>query len=848
MGCRQMKALVEMKLPQACKLASPFLLAALLVAGADAAPDRPPHLAGYYETWLLSVDHMIDDAERRRFLALASDVEREVFIRRFWQAREAPDGRNVALERWRRHFEVARRRFRDLASDRAQSLMLAGSPARVLGFGGCGGPVRQLEVWAYSPEQAGFLSGGAFEEKFYLVFASPSARQAGFFRQWSPGEGLTSLITSTPGRRPPATIDELFGLGVTRPCVESTMSEMRTVRAALGEAWSGEDLRRRLAPPPADPAWLEELASDLRAGPLRLPAAPVELELMGRYRWFVIVRGRVRVPVSEIEENAEGLLFDRLEIVGDIWQAGRLVEPFRVVHHVAGPEPPGDTVSFDFYRKLQPGGYTLSLRVEDGDGLALLREERTLEVTRTDREAVAPAGFRRGFSGLLRPEVGVLTTFPSVHLLASGDELLVGEVEIEAETTGGPIARLDFLLNGESAGSDDEPPYSVKLELGGSPEPQTVEALAYDPAGLEIARDRAELNVGSPRFDVRMLEPKKGRPGDRVRLAVAVPLEETLERVELFLDDQRFATLTEAPWVHRLPDRPAGGEVYVRAVAYLESGETAEDLVVIDERPVEEIDVRLVELYTSVVDAQGRPVLGLGEEELRVLEDGEEQTLVRFDKVENLPINVILLMDVSQSMRDRMLIATVSAQRFFDKVLTEKDQASLLTFDDDVRLLVPFTSDVRRLAHGASGLRAGGTTRLNDSLIYTLHYFGGHEGKKALVLLSDGEDVDSDFEFEQVLDYALRSRVATYTIGLAFKHTETWSNLERLAAETGGRFFAVATASGLGRVYRLIERDLRSQYLLVYRPPAGAGNRFRRVEVEVLREGLKARTLHGYYP
>jgi VWFA-related protein len=837
-----------MKLIDPRKLAPALLLAALLVLRAGAAPDRPPNLAGYYDLWLLSVDHLIADAERRRFLVLASDVEREVFIRRFWRARAAADGSNAALERWRRHFEVARLRFRDLASDRAQSLMLAGSPARVVGFGGCGGPVRQLEVWAYSPEQAGFLTDGELADDFYLVFASPSARQAGYFRRWSPADGLTSLLTSTPGRREPASIDELFALGVTRPCVPSTMSELRTVRAALDGAWSGDELRRRLAPPPPDSAWLEDLAAELRERPARLPAAPVELRLAGRFTWYVIVHGRVRVPASEIRRNAEGLLFDRLEIVGDIWQAGRLVQPFRVVHHVAGPVPPGDTVTLDFYRRLRPGKYDLSLRVEDGDGLALRREDRKLEVTWMKEDAVPPAGFRRGFSDLLRPVVGMLTTFPSVHLLASGDELMAGDVEVEAVTTGGPIARLDFLLNGESAGSDQNPPYAVRLELGGSPEPQILEALAYDPAGLEIARDRAELNVGSPRFDVRLLEPQRGRPSGRVRLAVAVPLDETLVRVELYLDDQVFATLTAPPWSHPLPERIAGGEVYVRAVAFLASGEKAEDLVVIDERPVEEIDVRLVELYTSVVDANGRPVPGLREEELRVLEDGEEQALVRFDTVENLPVNVILLMDVSQSMRDRIEIATVSAQRFFAKVLTEKDQASFLIFNDDVRLLVPFTNDVRRLAHGASGLRAWGTTRLYDSLIYTFHYFGGQEGKKALVLLSDGEDVDSEFEFEQVLEHALRSGVAAYAIGLDLQHPETRSNLARLASETGGRFFTIATATELDRVYRLIELDLRSQYLLVYRPPAAASPRFRRVEVEVLREGLKARTLNGYYP
>ena len=124
-------------------------LTALAAGPAAAAPDRPPQLAGYYDAWLVSVDAVIGGDERRTFLGLGSDAERELFIRRFW------DGRPEALERWHRRFEEARRRFVSLASDRAQALMIAGSPARVLGFGGCDGPVRHLEVWSYSAPQAG---------------------------------------------------------------------------------------------------------------------------------------------------------------------------------------------------------------------------------------------------------------------------------------------------------------------------------------------------------------------------------------------------------------------------------------------------------------------------------------------------------------------------------------------------------------------------------------------------------------------------------------------------------------------------------------------------------------------
>jgi len=822
-----------------------FLLSALLACPTQAAPDRPAHRVDYYDAWLLSVQGQSSETERRRFLSLTTDLERELFIRSFWQARETADGTNLALERWQSHFEIARHRFRNLASDRAQSLMLAGSPSQVVGFGGCGGPIRHIEVWAYSPSQSGFLTRQGPEEGFYLAFVSASPRHAGFFRQWSPHEGLASLLEGVAGRRKPATLDEIFGLGAQVPCGDSKLSDLGTLRSALGTAWSAEELGQRVTLPAPDPAWLEASDSEFLDPSASLSAAHIEFELVGTFKWRVVLRGRLHVPVEEIARNAEGLLFDRLVIVGDIRESGRLIQPFRVIHHVAGHEPNSDTVALDFYRRLRPGTYELSLRVEDGEGLPLLREEHQITVSWVDQQAVPPAGFRRGLADLLRPEVVMLTTFPSVQLLASGDELMAGEVEIAAVTTGGPIAHLDFLLNGAVVGSDPKPPYSVNLMLGSSPEPQVLEVRALDPGGLVVAQDRAELNVGAPRFDVRFLEPLRERPSDRIRLAVAVPVKDEIDRVELYLDDERFAILREPPWNHPFPDVLTTKKTYLRAAAFLTTGEQTEGLVVIDPRPMEEIDVELVELYTSVVDHQGRPAMDLTEDQFRVFEDGEEQNLERFDKVENLSINVILLMDVSQSMRNRIQTSSLSAQRFFEKVLTPRDQASFLTFNDDIRLIVPFTNDVQRLHHGASGLRASGATRLYDSLIYTVHYFGGHEGKKALVLLSDGADVDSDFGFEQVLEYALRAGVATYPIGMGLGHS---SNLQRLASETGGRYFAIRTASALDRVYRQIEQDLRSQYLLIYRPPTKGRTRFRRVEIEVAGDGLKARTLYGYYP
>ena len=194
-------------------------------------------------------------------------------------------------------------------------------------------------------------------------------------------------------------------------------------------------------------------------------------------------------------------------------------------------------------------------------------------------------------------------------------------------------------------------------------------------------------------------------------------------------------------------------------------------------------------------------------------------------------------------------MAARSARHFFETVLTPGDRAALLTFSHDIQRLVPFTEDAEPLLAETAGLYAWGTTRLRDSLVYTLHAFGGLDGRRALVLLSDGQDVDSDFGIKQVLEEARRSRVAVYPIVLGVEDAQTLSELEGLAEESGGSFFVVSSIEQLDRVYQRIEEELRSQYLLVYEAaPRETNKTLRTVRVELGREGLRARTLKGYYP
>ena len=333
-------------------------------------------------------------------------------------------------------------------------------------------------------------------------------------------------------------------------------------------------------------------------------------------------------------------------------------------------------------------------------------------------------------------------------------------------------------------------------------------------------------------------------------MEVEVPEGRTLDRVEFFLNEDRVATLYQEPFVQPIV-LPGTAEVaYVRAVAYLPDGNTTEDLVFINAPDyVEEVEVQFVELYTSVVDGQGRPISGLTAGNFKVFEDEVPQSLVRFETVEDLPIHVGILIDTSASMVGVLSDVRRAALSFVDQAISPKDRAAVITFSNFPQLKVGLTSDRTALGSGLAGLAPEGQTALYDSVMFSLYYFTGIKGQRAILVLSDGKDESSRFDFEQTMEYARRAGITVYTIGLRLRDFGARSKLTRLAEETGGSSFFLNDISELEPVYQSIQAELRSQLLLAYQSSNTSDDEeFRRIEVEVDRPGARVRTISGYYP
>jgi Ca-activated chloride channel family protein len=289
----------------------------------------------------------------------------------------------------------------------------------------------------------------------------------------------------------------------------------------------------------------------------------------------------------------------------------------------------------------------------------------------------------------------------------------------------------------------------------------------------------------------------------------------------------------------------------VRVVGTLDDGTVAEDLRYINAPQfVSEVTVDAVELYTTVTE-KGRPVNFLQASNFKVFEDGVPQTIQGFEYVKKLPLSVGILIDSSASMLEALPDAEQAALKFIDFTIGPKDRAFVVSFDNEPYLLSKLTGRKDRLVRSLAGLRAEGSTALYDAIVYGLYQFTGIKGKKALVILTDGKDTASKFDYDTMLEYVRKSGLAIYGIGLKISGTdlEVKYKLNKIAQITGGQTFYIDSAKNLESVYRQINEDLRSQYLLTYYSSnTGARDQWRKVEVKVEPSKLEARTISGYYP
>src|SRR5690242_11381761 len=279
--------------------------------------------------------------------------------------------------------------------------------------------------------------------------------------------------------------------------------------------------------------------------------------------------------------------------------------------------------------------------------------------------------------------------------------------------------------------------------------------------------------------------------------------------------------------------------------------------------PVEQSDARFVSrvnevnVVFTVTDKHNHYVKNLSQNDFRVIDDEKPIQQFRFTRESNLPLQVGLLIDASNSIRDRFKFEQESAIEFLSSIVRPRfDKAFVVGFDTEPELTQDFTDNTEALARGVRSLRPGGGTAMFDALYFAcrdklLKSEQTRSVRRAVILVSDGDDNESHVTREEAIEMALRANVIVYTISTNFPMGSGGNGdkvLQRIADATGGRAFQPFQLEQVADAFQQIQTDLRSQYELSYVPANFVHDgRFRTIAISALRKGLKVRSRNGYY-
>jgi Ca-activated chloride channel homolog len=260
---------------------------------------------------------------------------------------------------------------------------------------------------------------------------------------------------------------------------------------------------------------------------------------------------------------------------------------------------------------------------------------------------------------------------------------------------------------------------------------------------------------------------------------------------------------------------------------------------------------QVVSLFATVTDAQNRLVPDLGEGDFEVFDNEKPQKLIVFNN-ENLPFSVVVMLDTSGSMTASIALLKQAAEQFLIRLLPE-DKGIVGAFNDKIEVGSEFTSNRDRLISDAKDLDFGNGTRLYDAVAEGLDLLKGIEGRRVILVFTDGDDTSSRVRRGTVLDRAREEEVMIYAIGLESDFfdgvrrvkSKPDGGLRGLADETGGGYFELKKTADLGTTFTRVAQELHSQYVLGFEAVQLDG-KVHKLAVKMKQTGMTARARRSY--
>jgi Ca-activated chloride channel homolog len=276
-------------------------------------------------------------------------------------------------------------------------------------------------------------------------------------------------------------------------------------------------------------------------------------------------------------------------------------------------------------------------------------------------------------------------------------------------------------------------------------------------------------------------------------------------------------------------------------------------------------DVKLVNVFVTVTDQQGAPVGNLIKQDFKISEDGVPQKISIFSKESELPLSIVIAVDTSSSTRKDIRLELEAARRFIHSIVRAQDGVAIYAFASSVTEVTPFTSNIKRIDAAIDQMRIGGGTSLYDAIYLAAKALINRQGRKVLVLITDGGDTTSSVNYQEALRAAQMSEALVYSLidvpveSSAGRNIGGEHALIQISNDTGGKYYYAAGVAQLERSFAQISDELRTQYLLAYYPvPRLAASDFRQIDVDAHPNGaadpkasdgekLIVRARRGYY-
>lgn len=832
--------------------------------------ERLSKLEERHRDFVRDVEPILLPAELDLFLSLEKDTDRDTFVDEFWRRRDHLNHTSGQFkDAYYKRLAAAKELFKNASSDRAKMFLLHGPPAEVVRTS-CNRVVQPTEIWKY-PRVAGLGND------IRLIFYKP--RHQSDYRLWNPIGGATALaeLVATPdildpsaaghsdpaaGRRPQAR-EEPFSSSpyayITR--IQLECAEGNELMLAVTQMIQARvDLLKIFRPPELSQ---EDTQKMLRSLVIANPNAPkLTAEFSVRYpakdgsrtdaQMMLLVPREQLSPAVAGESEVY-----TIDVAGEILKEGELWEKYRYRFDFPG-DIEAEKLPVVIDRLLRPSEYIARIKVTDANTGAEALVEAPLnvpEIFAPVLDATAPAMASAPEAETPAAEDAAHAVEPRLRIVPPARDPVSGLQTIEPIVSGDAIKAVEWWLDGKKLAVRRTAPFTIDLDFGEIPTMHRVRAVALAKDDQPLTGDEIAINIGTDPFRVRIVSPRVAphlSGTARVELEVNVPEHEELDRLELFWNERRLATLFDPPFVQTIDVPATEGVGYIRAVATLKNDSIppVEDVVLINSPAyMEEMNVHLVEIPTTVL-IDGKPSDKLTEKNFKILDEGKPVTLAKFEYVRNLPLSVGMAIDSSGSMQNRIDEAQKAGAQFFEKVLRKGDKAFLVAFDTEARLMQKWSNRISDVQAGLAKVRAEDKTALYDAIVYALYNFHGVRGQKALVVISDGRDTASHFTYDQALEYARRSGIPIYGIGIGIRSndTEVRFKLDKLSRETGGTTYYIDQARDLQRVYDDIQSELRSQYILGFYPSGDIkpGSKWRELTVQASEGKVKA--IKGYFP